>query len=199
MPATPATSDDLVRAWTLPSVARLGSSVRSKGLFMQVRAQLPRQLQKALTVKAGELSLRMPHDAADDFATASVIVEKALVGIETRAVIPREIEDILGISTTERRRWLADGRLPSLGTRTMKLRGRGTITFHVFDPRVVEDILDGNQVDAWREEDAERAAKKRRLAAWKTRLKRAGNKDDGQSDKLHGWAEFERDGPLRRS
>ena len=141
MPATPATSDDLVRAWTLPSVARLGSSVRSKG----------------------------------------------------------EIEDILGISTTERRRWLADGRLPSLGTRTMKLRGRGTITFHVFDPRVVEDILDGNQVDAWREEDAERAAKKRRLAAWKTRLKRAGNKDDGQSDKLHGWAEFERDGPLRRS
>lgn len=139
---------------------------------MQVRAQLSKNLQKALTVKAGELSLRMPHGSDESFAVASKIVEKALEGIETRAVIPREIEDILGISTTERRRWLADGRLPSLGTRTMKLRGRGTITFHVFDPRLVEDILDRNLVDTWREDDAEKAAENRRRAAWKRRLKR---------------------------
>jgi hypothetical protein len=34
-------------------------------------------------------------------------------------------------------------------TRTVKL-----ITFHVFDPRVVEDILDRDLVTIWREEDA---------------------------------------------
>ena len=175
---------------------------------MQVRALLPKDMQKALTVKAGELSLRLPRGASERFSATSAIVETALVGIETRAVIPREIEDILSISTTERRRWLADGRLPSLGTRTMKLRGRGTLTFHVFDPRMVEDILDRNQVDAWREADIERAAENRRRAAWKTKLTRAEgkgsdssgqDKDDGPRGGLRGWAEFERDGPLRRS
>lgn len=208
MPFAIAANNDLVRSWTLPYAARLGSSVRSQGLYMQVRAQLPKQVQKALTVKAGELSLRMPHDEVENFAAASIIIERSLVGIETRAVIPREIEDILGISTTERRRWLADGRLPSLGTRTMKLRGRGTITFHVFDPHVVEDILDRNQVDAWREEDVEKAAENRRRAAWKAKLKRTDGKeadapgqddDDGEGVKLRGWADFERHGPLRRS
>lgn len=34
----------------------------------------------------------------------------------------------------------------------MKLRGRARkITFHVFDPRVVEDILDRDLVTVWRE------------------------------------------------
>ncbi len=203
-----ASDDDLVRTWSLPYAARLGSSMRSKGLYMQVRAQLPKQMQKALTVKAGELSFRLPSDYSDAFVTALTIIEKALVGIEKREVIPREIEDILGISTTERRRWLADGRLPSLGTRTMKLRGRGTITFHVFDPRVVEEILDRDLVDAWREQDVERAAENRRRAAWKAKLKRAEEKtpnapakdrDGATRVKLRGWAAFERDGPLRRS
>lgn len=63
--------------------------------------------------------------------------------METLPVIPREIEDILTITTGERRRWLEDGRLPSAGTRTVKLRGRARqITFHVLDPAIVVDILD---------------------------------------------------------
>ena len=48
---------------------------------------------------------------------------KTLDGIETLPVIPREVEDILGISTTESHRWLKDGRFPSAGTRTVNLRG----------------------------------------------------------------------------
>lgn len=121
-------------------------------------------------------------------------------------MIPREIEDILSISTTERHRWLKDGRLPSAGTRTVKLRGRAKkITFHVFDPRMVEDLLDRDVVDVWREEDAERAAENRRKAAWKAKLTRSTKAaatetktdpvEDDDRFKLRGWAEFERDGP----
>jgi hypothetical protein len=199
---------ELSEAWSLPSAARLGSSVRSKGIYLEVRARLPAAAKKALAVKAGELALRMPQSAASEFSAASGVVSKTLETIESLPVLPREIEDILGISSTERHRWLKDGRLPSAGTRTVRLRGRAKkITFHVFDPRIVEDILERNAVDVWRERDAETAAENRRRAAWKRKLTRSQKKsgealprsqspDDEARFALRGWAEFERDGPL---
>ncbi len=209
MTSNPTNCRDLTTSWTLPYAARLGSSVRSKGIYLEVRARLPVAARKSLTVAAGELTLRMPQDATSEFARASAVVSKALEGIESLPVIPREIEDILGISASERHRWLKDGRLPSAGTRTVKLRGRAQkITFHVFDPRMVEDILDRGVIDTWREDDAEKAAENRRRAAWKAKLTRARKKSgqtspqsdsEGAEDrlKLRGWAEFERDGLLR--
>ncbi|MDB5538864.1 MAG: hypothetical protein JWQ89_591 [Devosia sp.] len=149
----------LIESWTLPAAARLGSSIRSKGIYLEVRARLPAAARKSLTVKAGELTLRMPEGATDEFATASAVISRTLEGIESLPVIPREIEDILGISATERHRWLKDGRLPSSGTRTVKLRGRAKVTFHIFDPRVVEDILDRGVIDNWREDDAEKPSR----------------------------------------
>lgn len=199
---------DLIRSWPLPYAARLGSSVRSKGIYLEVRARLPKSARKALSVSAGELTLRMAEGSATEFEDAARIVDKTLTGIEDLPVIPREIEDILSISTTERHRWLKDGRLPSAGTRTVKLPGRAKkITFHVFDPRVVEDLLDRGVVDTWREEDAERAAENRRKAAWKAKLTRSTKKTaaavaqadplgDDERFRLRGWAEFEREGPL---
>lgn len=198
---------DLIRSWQLPYAARLGSSVRSKGIYLEARARLPKSARKALSISAGELTLRMAEGSGDEFEDAARIVDKTLTGIEALPVIPREIEDILAISTTERHRWLKDGRLPSAGTRTVKLPGRAKkITFHVFDPRMVEDLLDRAVVDAWREEDAERAAENRRKAAWKAQLTRSNKKrsageattetlEDDERFKLRGWAEFEREGP----
>jgi hypothetical protein len=87
---------ELIKTWLLPYAARLGSSVRSKGLFMEVREQLPKSVQGALTVKDGELTLRMPREAADIFARTSAVVSNALEGIECRPVIPREIETFSG-------------------------------------------------------------------------------------------------------
>lgn len=201
---------ELTASWPIPSAARLGSSVRSKGIYLEIRERLPHTARKSLSVKGGEITLTMPKGAEAEFSRASLMVVRALDGIESRPVIPREIEDILGITATERRRWLDDGRLPSAGTRTVSLRGRASkITFHVFDPLVVADILERDAVDGWREEDAERAAEKRRQAAWNRRLTRAttaGARDTPTADaaaddqsrfKLKGWAEFEREGLLR--
>ena len=201
MKPSPPDSSYLSRSWMLPYAARLGSSVRSKGLYMQVRSALPVAARKSLTVKSGELTLRMPRSAEREFAAASAIVTKALVGIESRPVIPREIEDVLAISATERRRWLDDGRLPSAGTRTVKLRGRGTITFHVFDPDFVADALSRDLVFEWREQDAEAAAERRRQARWKAAQRRQRvvqdsdtEVDDPDMPGLIGWAEFKRTG-----
>ena len=197
----PADPTDLVHTWTLPFAATLGSGVRAVGIDLEVRARLPATARKALTTKAHELTLRLPRDAATDFGKLVARITAALEGIEALPLLPREIEDSLGIKTSERHRWLKDGRLPSAGTRTVALRGRARkITFHVFDPRLVEDILDRALVDTWREDDALTAAENRRRAAWKTKLKReskAQPSDNPDHPDLQGWAEFEREGLLR--
>jgi hypothetical protein len=196
---------DLIRVWPLSFESTLGSSLRAVGIFLEVRAGLPSSARKALTIKSRELTLRMPGSAASDFAKLSARISKALEGIESLPIIPREIQDILGISSTERRRWLADGRLPSAGTRTVRLRGRAKkVVFHVFDPRLVEDVLDRGLVDTWREEDVIAAAENRRRAVWKSKVTRTqsrpasnGTKEDTSQPDLKGWEEFEREGLLR--
>src|SRR5690606_16506122 len=116
---------------------------------------------------------------------------------------------ILTIKSSERHRWLKDGRLQSAGTRTVKLRGRARkITFHVFDPRHIEDVLDRDMASVWREQDALAAAENRRRAAGKAALTRSGRlprKDgastpharDAEVPRLKGWREFDLDGLLR--
>lgn len=191
----------LTREWPLPAAATLGSSVRAKGIMLEMRAQMPLALRKALDVRAGVLILSMPESAAADFGVAAGIVAGMFDGVADLPVIPREIEDILAIKTSERHRWLKDGRLASAGTRTIKLRGRARkITFHVFDPRMVEDLLDSGTLDDWREQDAETARENRRRTAWARKVARAEKvapEGDGERVDLAGWAEFMRDGLLR--
>jgi hypothetical protein len=198
---------ELLRTWTLSPAATLGSSVRAKGILQEIRARLPATSRKSVALEGSELALAMPTSEKAAFNTAVAIVAKAVAEAETFPVIPREIQDILTIKTSERHRWLADGRLPSAGTRTVRLNGRARqITFHVFDPRMVEDLLDRGLVDAWREEDAEAKAEKRRKQAYQAKLtrslkKKPGRKTDRNVDdaatKLRGWEEFDRDGFLR--
>lgn len=193
-----------IAQWPLPTTATLGSAVRTKGIMLEMRAKLPTTLRKFLDVKPGMLVLAMPKAMEKEFKRASDTIERNLIGIEKLDIIPREIQDILTITTTERHRWLKDGRLPSAGTRTVKLRGRARkITFHVFDPRVVEEILNDDRMTEWREQDQLTAAENRRQAAWNRRLARAEKANtapvpqDPKATKLSGWDEFEREGLLR--
>jgi len=199
---------ELMREWPLPVAATLGSSVRVKGILQEIRSRLPSAVRKSLDMEAGALTLIMPETSKTAFRATSSAVSKALEDIADLPIIPREIEDILTITASERKRWLEDGRLPSAGTRTVRLQGRARrITFHVFDPRVVEDLLDRGAVDAWREDDAAAKAENRRRAAYQAKLtrslrnkqksKRAKHEADDAAASLNGWDEFGSDGLLR--
>jgi hypothetical protein len=199
---------ELMREWPLPVAATLGSSVRVKGILQEIRSRLPSAVRKSLDMEAGALTLIMPETSKTAFRATSSAVSKALEDIADLPIIPREIEDILTITASERKRWLEDGRLPSAGTRTVRLQGRARrITFHVFDPRVVEDLLDRGAVDAWREDDAAAKAENRRRAAYQAKLtrslrnkqksKRAKHEAEDAAASLNGWDEFGSDGLLR--
>ncbi|MBP1849329.1 hypothetical protein J2Z17_000750 [Rhizobium halophytocola] len=187
----------------------MGSSVRAKGILQEIQARLPSAFKKAISLDGVDLVLAMSADEKTAFNAALSVIAKAMDEAPTLPVIPREIQDILGMKTSERHRWLADGRLPSAGTRTVRLAGRARqITFHVFDPKVVEDLLDRGAVDEWRVEDAEAKAEKRRNAAYQAKLtrlarksskpsKKRGNDVDEPASRLRGWEDFDIDGLLR--
>lgn len=164
----------VVEQWQLPASATLGSAVRAKGILLEVRARLPFAARKLLDLDAGLLVLRVPEDSDTDWDEVLKMVAGELHDIEDLPVIPREVEDILTITSGERHRGLRDGRLQSAGTRTVKVRGRTRrITFHVFDPGHIEDVLDRDMASVWREQDAAAAAENRRRAAGKAALARA--------------------------
>lgn len=193
----------LSESWTLPPTATLGSSVRAKGILMELRARLPFAVRRYLDIAGMVLTLAVPEND-EDLKAARAKVSKLLETMESLPVLPREIEDILTISTTERRRWLEDGRLPSGGIRTVRLRGRAKrITFHVFEPKVVEELLNSGAIDEWREHDLAAKAENRRRAAHQAKLTRSLKKaksarpPERSSAELSGWEEFDRDGLLR--
>lgn len=186
----------------------MGSAVRAKGILLEVRAHLPFAERRLLHVESGALVLRVPDDDPDDHRATAEAVSRKLTGIEDLPVIPREVEDILSIKQAERHRWLKDGRLQSAGTRTVKLRGRARkITFHVFDPRHIEDVLDRDLTEIWREEDKLTSAQNRRRGAQRAAMQKAGKlagsddrRDAGTDDAaptLKGWDDFDLDGLLR--
>lgn len=198
---------ELIKSWPLPTSITLGSAVRAKGILQEIRPRLPLAVRKAVDLEHGALMLTMPETSRAMFRATSTAITDMLAEMQSLPVIPREIEDILTISTSERRRWLEDGRLPSAGTRTVKLRGRARqITFHVFDPAIVMDILDRGLVDEWREEDVVAAAEKRRRSAMKGMLTRSLKKDKkdkpslksaAKTSPLQGWDEFDADGFMK--
>lgn len=195
--------------WPLPSTVTLGSSVRAKRIEREIRRRLPWSTRKQLTVETGKVTLHMPDAAADEFDAMSAIVTAMLAGIAELPILPSEAEDILSITSRERHKWLNEGRLQSAGTKTVKLRGRAkAVTFHIFDPRFIEHVLDSDLAEIWREEDIATAAENRRRAAGKAALTRAGKRqatsrksvnapDQEPAAELEGWEEFEAEGLLR--
>ncbi|WP_188913088.1 hypothetical protein [Aureimonas endophytica] len=210
-PTDPEGSPTPSAEWDLPAAAGFGSSVRLSGIEREIRARLPWAQRPGLSVETGRIVLRLPEADADALAAAARIVGETVARLDTLPVLPRELEDILAITAHERQKWTKDGRLQSAGTRTVKLRGRAkAVTFHVFDPRHVEDVLDRDLPSLWREEDRQAGAETRRRAAAKAAETRAGRgagkpaapqarppRDETPRPRLEGWDAFAGTGLLR--
>lgn len=197
----------LLAEWPFPTAAALGSSVRAEGIVREIRGRLAFPDRKHLTVQDGIIRLLFENGQEKRLEDASTIVGGVLSGVETLPLLPREVDDILTILPRERLKWTRDGRLQSAGTRTVKLRGRAkAVTFHVFDPGPIVDILDRDLPAIWRAEDAAAAAENRRRAAGKAALLRgaktqrkapAGKSAGDAKPRLKEWDAFDAEGFLR--
>lgn len=206
---SPEKSTFLTAEWSLPSTATLGSAVRAAGIERELRRRMPTAARKSVTVSGVDVVLCLPQTEPEAFEAASKKIDEILRDAGDRPILPREAEDILSISARERHKWLKDGRLQSFGTRTVKMRGRAkSVTFHVFDPRNIEEVLNGDLPALWREEDEQAAADNRRRAAGRAALKRREKSQPPGTEKttatlaeehpsLQGWDAFAAEGFLR--
>jgi hypothetical protein len=90
-----------------------------------------------------------------DLETACGVIlklDKRLDAIATRTLVPRLVEELLGISTRERLRWSKDGRLPRSGSVTFRKRHPITIATHPTD-KMLELAANPSIIAEWRKRD----------------------------------------------
>lgn len=78
----------LIGEWPLTPAATLGSSVRARCIFLEVRARLPTEFRKLLHIESRVLTLRLSEGAENDVQVVFGIISKALQNIEDLPVIP---------------------------------------------------------------------------------------------------------------
>ncbi len=54
---------ELIKEWSVSAAATLGSSVRARGILLEIRARLPAAVRKSLHIEAGVLTLAMAETA----------------------------------------------------------------------------------------------------------------------------------------
>jgi hypothetical protein len=70
-------------------------------------------------------------------------------------LIPKIVEDVLGISAKERRRWTKDGRLPKSGTGQFK-KGRQVFQFYLHPAEEIAKLAANPKIIAdWRKADSQ--------------------------------------------
>ncbi len=94
------------------------------------------------------------------------------------AVSPPELEQLLGCTTTERRRWVEEGKIPILELRSYR-KGGSEHSFAVFDRRVVQAITP-DQLEQWRQSHLEQVHVNRRLGARSGQQSRERNRQTRQ-------------------
>lgn len=90
---------------------------------------------------------------SDEFGEICSAVERKLEKLRLKPLSSRAVEEILSISSGERRRWSKDGRLPHVGNALIKL-GKKQLSLFLYSPVDVQVILrNPDTVLRWRQED----------------------------------------------
>lgn len=99
--------------------------------------------------------------------------------VQELAVGPGELETLLTCSSTERKRWMSDGKLPVLGYRTFHKAGRD-LTYPVHDRRIILGLAPA-EIKRWRTEHQAFVDMRRKTGVRKALVSRQANQETRQS------------------
>jgi lambda repressor-like predicted transcriptional regulator len=116
-------------------------------------------LPQSIKIPKQELVARLSHTIDSDPSEQERLLDFCAVEL---AVEPKELEVILGCTTSERRRWSKEGKLPAVGVRRSKI-SRG-VSYEIYERRAVLAITP-EEVRAWRAEHEEVVKSNRRAGA----------------------------------
>jgi hypothetical protein len=131
----------------------LGSQLREKDLRRRYKARLQRWSPQNI-IDAGAIITAYWGMADIERAKSAIAhLDHMLDAFRKERLIPKIVEEILGISARERRRWIKDGRLPKSGTGHFK-KGKTVFQFYLHSPEEIAKLAANPKIIAeWREAD----------------------------------------------
>jgi hypothetical protein len=144
-------------SYKLSQAMTFGSKIREKDLRRRIKARLERWSPQKI-MDAGEV-VSAYWQTADIERVKSAIshVDQMLDAFRKERVIPKIVEEVLGISARERRRWIKDGRLATSGTGQFK-KGKTVFQFYLHRADDIARLVAHPEIIAeWRATDAEAA------------------------------------------
>jgi hypothetical protein len=133
----------------------LGSQLREKDLRRRFKARLQRWTPQKI-IDVGAIITAYWATVDIERAKAAIIhIDHMLDAFRKERLIPKVVEEVLGISASERRRWVKDGRLPKSGTGQFK-KGKTAFQFYLHRPDEIAKLAaNPKTVAEWREADSQ--------------------------------------------
>lgn len=150
-------NDGISISYQPPLSLTLGSETRSSDVRYRVKAKLKRAAPLSRADDGKTVRARFELSSAQQLKTVLAEIDRLLDGFTKERLTPRMVEEILGISAAERRRWNKDGRLPKSGAGSFR-RGKQSISFDLHPPEKIARLAkDQALIARWRQDDATKA------------------------------------------
>lgn len=131
----------------------LGSISRAKELRRRVKARIQKWSPTSLTSEQTGISAVWHRSNFKNFRLAMEEIEQVVDDFCKERLEPKVVEEILGISSQERRRWVKDGRLPRSGTGQFK-KGKQVFQFFLHPADEIAKLAAHLEIiESWREAD----------------------------------------------
>jgi len=131
----------------------LGSKSREKDLRRRFKGRLQRWSPNKITDFDNVITALWAMKDAAKARSAIEYLDYMLDGFRKERLAPKIVEEALGISSAERRRWIKDGRLPTSGAGHF-LKGKTVFQFSLHAPEDIARIAARPEIIAvWREAD----------------------------------------------
>ncbi|PZA13762.1 hypothetical protein DNX69_01495 [Rhodopseudomonas palustris] len=130
----------------------LGSERRAKAVARRV-LRLLRRLKLEATLDGNGVHATI-RQAAFDMGGMLAAIDEEIAAFQAERIHPKEVDEILAISSRERRRWTKDGRLPTSGHTSFR-SGKNSVFLVLYPPaRITALAHRPEQIEAWRRADA---------------------------------------------
>jgi hypothetical protein len=142
-------------SYTLSQAMTLGSKMREKDLRRRIKARLQRWSPQKIIHARQVITAYWQTANIESVKSAISYVDQMLDAFRKERVIPKIVEEVLGISTRERRQWIKDGRLATSGTGQFK-KGKTVFQFYLHRADDIARLVEHPEIIAeWRAADAE--------------------------------------------
>jgi hypothetical protein len=137
-----------------PFSLTLGSQTRAKEIRYKLKLRLRRWHPFEKSDNGKIVSARFDIADAERIECALTDLDSMLDALAEERLSPKMVEEILGITSLERKRWNKDGRLPKSGMGSFK-KGQQQIYFYLHPFSEIAKLVANPEIIAkWREADA---------------------------------------------